>query len=124
MRDARPTAARLAAALTLAIALSACTVVRVYGDDGGVSIDRTLGFASLSFADRGAPVLAEVRSLGVSRSPLGFQAGWSAQSIALIPTDCRVVFWIDEPSALASLRDEIRTVKNACVVAPNRGEAR
>jgi hypothetical protein len=101
-----------------------CTIVRIYGSDDEVRIERHVGLASIGIASTHAPVLAELRSLGIASSPFGFQAGWASQSLSVLPPSCHVVIWVEDAEALRKVRSELDTLPHVCAVSAGQGEHR
>lgn len=102
------------AALCVALA-TACTTIEVREGEGSVRVERRFGLLSVDIAPGAEPVVARVRSLGVSDMPFGVSAGWSAQDIAL-PGDCRIVLWVEDSAQVEALEELLADVDDVCAI--------
>jgi hypothetical protein len=61
--------------------------------------------------------VAQVRSLGLTNTPLGFSAGYTNQMIVQMPpNDCHLVLWVGSEAQLAEARRLVAYAPKACVV--------
>jgi hypothetical protein len=92
-----------------------CTTIELRAGDESVRVERKFGLLSVDIAPGSEPVVARVRSLGVSDMPFGVSAGWSAHDIAL-PGDCRVVLWVEDEAQLEALDRLLEGVEDVCAM--------
>jgi hypothetical protein len=79
---------------SVGIGLIGCTTVRIESGPGSVKIERHFGTLYVSVADAGQARVAQVRSLGLTNTPLGFSAGYTNQMIVQMPpNDCHLVLF-------------------------------
>lgn len=106
-------------ALLLALsfgALSAgCTVVQISEAPGATRIQRHVGFVSIDFPDQSRAAVVETRGFGLVRSPFGFAAGLTHQSIATLDDECRIVLWVEDAKQVAKLVAMVGERNDVCI---------
>jgi hypothetical protein len=93
----------------------ACTTIEIRSGAESTRIERHFGLLSVDFASGEEPVVARVRSLGISDMPFGLTAGWSSQDIAL-PGDCRIVLWVERRAQVEALDELLDGVNDVCLI--------
>jgi hypothetical protein len=102
---------------SLSTVLLGCTTVRIESSPDQVRIERHFGTLYVSVVDAGQARLAQVRSLGLTNTPLGFSAGYTNQMILqMAPEDCHLVLWVDSEAHLAQARRLVADAQKGCVV--------
>jgi hypothetical protein len=102
---------------SVCIGLTGCTTVRIESGPDTVKIERHFGALYVSVADAGQARVAQVRSLGLTSTPLGFSAGYTHQMIVQMPPDgCQLVLWVGSEAQLAEARRLVADAPKACVV--------
>lgn len=98
--------------------LGGCAQVSIESGPGQARLERHWGVLAISFPDNKASHVVQVRSLGLTQSPLGWSAGYTHQSWASLDQDCRLVIWVSEDAHLATARQLANSNNKVCVVSP------
>lgn len=94
--------------------LLGCTTLRIETGEGQVKVERHWGMLVVRVGSE-APHAAQLTSLGISNTPLGFTAGFASQTWLHMPgDDCRVVLWIDSAAQLAAAKAWIEAQPQVC----------
>lgn len=105
--------------LVFALAATGCASVHIESALGDVRIEQRWGVLGV-VVDGAAPgYVAEVRSLGIASTPMGWSAGITRQSWASLGPECRLVIWVSEVEHLEAARRLQASTKGVCVVSPN-----
>jgi hypothetical protein len=101
----------------LVTSLLGCTTVRIESSPDHVKIERHFGALYVSVVDAGQARVAQVRSLGITNTPLGFSAGYTNQTIVQTPPDnCHLVLWVGNDSQLDEVKHLVAATPKVCVV--------
>ena len=108
----------LAATILLALmaASSGCTTVSISESDGHVRVERAFGFVTIVPEVETEPLVMKINALGFMSSPLGISMGYAAQSLAMLPSECRVVLWVDESIDIELLRTHLVGLQGVCAL--------
>ena len=102
--------------LVLVVLFSAgCTTIKVTDADGGVTIERSFGFASINPGPSAAVFTAEASSFGYISSPLGISVGYSDQTLTTANSECKIVVWVDEKVDQDKLIEELKQLEGVCI---------
>ncbi|MCB1905869.1 MAG: hypothetical protein KDH15_00740 [Rhodocyclaceae bacterium] len=105
---------RLAAAALCASQLVGCTTLRIEAGGEQVKVERHWGTLVVRVSGDGAHA-AQLRSFGISDTPVGLTAGFASQSWLHFPVDdCRVVLWIENAAELAAAREWVEGHPQVC----------
>lgn len=104
--------------LVFALAASGCASVRIESASGEVRIEQRWGVLGVVVGGSAKSHVAEVRSLGIASTPMGWSAGVTRQSWASLGPECRLVIWVDQPKHVATIRSMTSTRTDICVVSP------
>jgi hypothetical protein len=98
----------------VAIALSACTMVRV-GEGSAVRTRYYPGLAVIRITPTDSVQVVEARSLGVSSVGDATTLGWSHSRVALVPPGrCQLILWRAERGKIDELRGLIGPRTESC----------
>ena len=100
----------------LCLSLLSCTTVRVVQKDGSVSVERHFGFIEIKPIDNASIVTANVTSFGYASTPLGYNLGFSQQSVTTASEACHFVIWIDESTNQQEVIEVLETLDGSCVI--------
>ncbi len=102
--------------MLLATALATGCAVQSHYVDGELA-SRTFGFgpASMTACDATNSSIILTDALGIGVGDRGFKLGIMSEQRTCIPEDCKVVFWIDDPSMVEEVRARNGDAENVCV---------
>jgi hypothetical protein len=121
-RKPRSTATVLAGALTGVLALANCTVVEVHGADGSVAVSHAFGALVLELQPASEPTIVSTTVYGLGATFDGAVLGYAEQRLALLGSDCRAVFWVEDEASVAAVQALTGESPDFCVIAATRGE--
>ena len=102
-----------------ALAITGCASVRIESASGDVQIEHRWGVLGV-VVDRSAPgYVAEVRSLGITSTPIGWSAGITQQNWASLGPECRLAIWVSEAEHLEAAKRLQASTNGVCVVSPH-----
>ena len=102
--------------IVVASALAAGCAVQSHHVDGEL-ISRSIEFrpARMTACDATKSSIVVTNALGVGVEDHGFKVGYMSEQRTCIPDDCKVVFWIDDPTMVDEVRARIGDVESVCM---------
>lgn len=102
--------------LVFALAASGCASVRIESASGEVRIEQRWGVLGVVVDGSAKSHVAELRSLGIASTPMGWSAGITRQSWASLGPECRLVIWVSEAKHLEAARRLQASTNGVCVM--------
>lgn len=102
----------------LASFVAGCASVRIESASGQVRVERRWGVLGVVVDGPAASHVAEVTSLGVVSTPMGWNAGFTRQSWAVLGPECRLVIWVSDAEHLETARHLEASTTGVCVAGP------
>jgi hypothetical protein len=94
--------------------LTSCAVVRTVDHQGATQTQYAFG-PILNIGAESDKAIGNVRSFGLSRTPLGVSLGYSSQQFVIDNEDCRLVVWIENEVEAQALMESLNKMDNVCV---------
>lgn len=102
--------------LSGATSLTGCTFITLESTDGAVRFQRHFGTILVDLLPNSDAQIAKVAGVGLFSTPTGFVAGYHSQTIAALPTSCRLVLWIETEEELKLLSELLDGNLEVCAV--------
>ncbi len=106
----------IAGTLGVAALLSACTTIVIHSGTEVVSVERRLGFATVTLSPGVRGVAASTTGLGFVAGPLGFTVGYAKDSLVALSPTCQLILWPSDAQEIEQLRKLVGTLENVCLV--------
>lgn len=106
----------------VALVIAGCASVRIESASGQVRVEQHWGVLGVVVEGAATSHVAEIRSLGLAATPMGWSAGFTRQSWAALGPECRLVIWVSEAEHLAAIRRLIAASANICVISTPTSE--
>lgn len=111
------------APLAISASLFGCTTVRIDSGPDNVRIERHFGALFVSVNNVNEAYSAQVSSIGISNTPMGFAVGYSNQSWVNMPKEhCRMVLWINSQTEFAEAKKLAQKIDKLCIAPPQSSE--
>ena len=106
----------LRAILAILVATSSvsCTIIEITDKNDAVTVERSIGFASIKVAPDAGVVTAKISSIGYLSSPLGHIVGFSKQTVTSSDDSCRVIIWLDNSVDTDELFKKLQAIDSVC----------
>jgi hypothetical protein len=110
----------IACAMSAALGLSGCAVVRIQtADKDDVEVKRGVGLVSVNIKPGAVATVVESTSFGAISGYEGFALGYHDATVAAFASDgCQLILWIKTNEELRELDELLRDRTDVCVVRP------
>ena len=106
----------LLSAIISILILGGCSTIKITDCHGAISYEREFGFVSLNAHSSVEAIVADVSSFGYMDTPMGISIGYSKQSIAFLPENCKIVLWVKNHEQLLELQELVGDIESVCPV--------
>ena len=105
--------------LAFALVATGCASVRIESASGEVRVEQHWGVLGVTVDGSATSHVAELRSLGITSTPMGWSVGVTRQIWASLGSECRLVIWVSEAEHLETAKRLQNSINGICVVSPD-----
>lgn len=105
--------------MLVSLTVAGCANVRIESPSGEIRLEQRWGILSVVVDSPTTNYVAEIRSLGITSTPMGWSAGITRQNWASLGPDCQLVIWVSEAEHLEAAKRLEASIKGVCIANPN-----